>query len=573
MFKNCIALSKVMLKSVFDSGASNIKINKHSKKTSKKSSKSSSLIIASVILVIFLGIPLFVSGFAVGSLIQAYDPSAMSHILDVTIPVMMLAILLLSMISIISVFFFSMDNISLLPLPLKSWEILIARFISSLGFVYLMEAMFVAPIMIGLTVGFDLSLVQILTVLLVLIVLPFFPISLCAIVFTFLSRIINFAKYKNAFTYISIFFAIGISLFISLGSSSISGEINPEDISQIINLIKSSDSLLIKIFPFLIPASLALTSNNIIVRFLWILLFIVINSLFVALFALICNKPYYKTLKESDNHGGKKKKITKEELSSYSSESSSTFKSLVMTEWRTITRSPAFFSNTIMAVLLVPIICVVSFAIGFEAKSGPQGFGFMEFIKDVQNQSLGNSIALLAVVSIILFMCSMNMTSSSAISRMGKSAGFIKTIPVKASTIIYSKLFLGFVLSNLVGLFFIILMAAFGIINIFDSVLLFILICSLNLLDNNIGFYFDLRKPVLNWDNENYAVKNNLNTLWGLLLSFVVIAIIVVLCIIFIAVPFGGYIAYAISLVLSIIGNVLFHLHYKKPAKVLFKTI
>ena len=57
MFKNCIALSKVMLKSVFDSGASNIKINKHSKKTSKKSSKSSSLIIASIILVIFLGIP------------------------------------------------------------------------------------------------------------------------------------------------------------------------------------------------------------------------------------------------------------------------------------------------------------------------------------------------------------------------------------------------------------------------------------------------------------------------------------------------------------------------------------
>ena len=569
MFKNCFALTKILLKSVFDSGAISLKTNK---KSSKKTSKNSSLIVASIILVLFLGVPMFLSGFAIGSIIKSYDPSAMIIMMDNILPIMMLAIFLLSMISIISVFFFSMDNISLLPLPLKSWEILIARFISSLGYVYLMELLFVAPIMIGLSIGFDLSIVQFVIALLVLIALPFFPISICAIVFTYLSRIINFSKYKNAFTYISVFLAIGISLTISLGSSSITGEFNPEDISKIVDLIKTMDSLFIKIFPFLIPAAKALTTSNVLVKLLWILLFLVINSLFVALFAIVCQKPYYKTLKESDNHGGKKKKFSKEELSSYSS-SSSTFKSLVVTEWRTIVRSPAFFSNTIMAVLLVPIIMVVAFAVAFEVEGGSQGFGFSALIQDLQNQSLGNSIALLAILAILLFLCSMNMTSSSAVSRMGKSASFIKTIPVKASTIVYSKLFIGTILSCFVSLAFIILLIVLGIINIFDGLLLFILVCSLNLLDNHFGFYFDLRKPVLNWDNENLAVKNNLNTLWGLLLSFVVIAIIVVLCIIFIAVTNGGYIAYAISLALSILGNVLFHLHYKKPAKLLFKAI
>ena len=163
--------------------------------------------------------------------------------------------------------------------------------------------------------------------------------------------------------------------------------------------------------------------------------------------------------------------------------------------------------------LLMPIIMTVSFAVAFEVEGGPQGFGFQALIQDLQNQSLGNPIALLAILGIVMFICSMNMTSSSAISRMGKSAGFVKTIPVKGTTIIYSKLFIGTILGSVVGLAMTILLCVLGIINVFDSILLFILICSLNLLDNNIGLIFDLKKPILNWDNENMAVKQNLNTI------------------------------------------------------------
>ena len=127
MLKNCFALTKVMLKSLFDGGETN------NKKKKKKSSKNGTLLIASIILVIFLGVPLFFMGFMLGSSISSLDPTIMPNIYDGLIPIMMLAILLLSLISIISVFFYSMDNVSLLSLPLKSWEILIARFISSLG--------------------------------------------------------------------------------------------------------------------------------------------------------------------------------------------------------------------------------------------------------------------------------------------------------------------------------------------------------------------------------------------------------------------------------------------------------
>lgn len=568
MFKNCFALTKVLLHSLFDSGVDNSK-----KKKKKSSSKNGSLIAAAIILLIVLDVPLFIFGLAYGLLFSAEDPSIMTAMWNLLLPASMLLILLLSILSIVSVFFYSMDNTALLPLPLKSWEILIARFISSLGFVYFMELLFVAPIILGMSLGYELSIMQFFVALLVLLLLPIFPVSLCAIIFTFLSRVINFSKYKGAFTYISMFIAIAISLTISLSSSSLGSSMgNPEDITFIFDLLKNTNNPLIYVFPFLIPAVKALTIDSIWIKLLLILLFLVINAVFVAIFAIVCQKPYYKTLRESNNNGGKKKKISKEEVAKETKDGS-TFGSLVSIEWKLLVRSPAFFSNTVLAVIMVPIIMVVMFAVSFEIQGGKEGFGFAALIQDLQGLSIANPIALLGITAIILFLCSMNMTSSSAISRMGKSAGFIKTIPVKASKILYSKVFIGTVLSNLVSLFFLILLCVLGVVNILDAFLIFILVCSLNLLDNHIGLFFDLRKPIIDWDNENKAVKNNLNTLWSMLLSFVVIAIIVVLCIIFIAVQNGGYIAYAISLALSLGGNLLFHLHYNKKAKVLFKAI
>ena len=567
MLKHCFALTKVLIKSLFDT-----KFGGQTKKYKKRNSKASTIALFAVLGLLVI-VPLFAYGYAVGSVIASVDTSVFKIIWNTLLPSAMIIIFLLSILSIVSVFFYSMDNAVLLPLPLKSWEILIARFITSLIFVYFTELLFVAPMIFGLGLGFELSIIQGLTLLLVLIALPVFPVSLCAIIFTFLSRIINFSKYKSAFTYISMFIAIAISLLINVGARSAGSSLeNIENLESIIDAIKTMDTGLINYVPFLIPASSALSSPDILTKLLNIVLLLIINFAFIAIFALLCQKPYYKTLRESGNNGGKKTKITKEEITTQT-KSTPIFKSLVVNEWKTLQRSPAFFSNTVLAIVLVPIIMIGSFAIAFEVEGGKEGFGFAALIQDLQNLSIGNSFALLGVVCIILFLCSMNMTSSSAISRMGKSAEFIKTIPVRPSTILYSKIFIGTMLSNLVSLLFLVLLIFLGITNIFDAVLLFILICSLNLLDNHIGIVFDLRKPFLNWANETAAVKNNLNTLWGMLLSYGVIAIIAVLCIIFSAVQFGGYIAYAILLLGSVVGNLVFHKHYQKKAKELFKAI
>ena len=162
MLKHCFALTKVLIKSLFDT-----KFGGQTKKYKKRNSKASTIALIAVLGLLVI-VPLFAYGYAVGGVIASVDTSVIKIIWDTLLPSAMIIIFLLSILSIVSVFFYSMDNAVLLPLPLKSWEILIARFITSLIFVYFTELLFVAPMIFGLGLGFELSIIQGLTLLLVL---------------------------------------------------------------------------------------------------------------------------------------------------------------------------------------------------------------------------------------------------------------------------------------------------------------------------------------------------------------------------------------------------------------------
>ena len=58
-----------------------------------------------------------------------------------------------------------------------------------------------------------------------------------------------------------------------------------------------------------------------------------------------------------------------------------------------------------------------------------------------------------------------------------------------------------------------------------------------------------------------------------MLLSFAVIIVACGISLLGLLLPYGGYIAYGLILVLSILGNYLFHRYYLKPSKILFKSI
>ncbi len=569
MLKNCLSLTKILLRSLFDMSSP----SKNKPKKKNKKEKKTSLIVLLVVLFLFCGVPFFLSGFALALALYTEDPTIAVSLWQILLPVTTILLIVMSIFAIVSVFFFSMDNQILLPLPLKSWEILVARFITAIIFVYYMELIFVAPILLGAGLGFNLSIFQFIVLLIICLCLPVFPVAFVGVIFTYLSRIINFSKYKDAYTYISMILAIGLSFgitsFMSYGESNMG---SPEGIQSLIDIIRQSENSYIYITPFLIPGITALTNANIFTQILNLVLFLILNSIIVVIFLLLCNKPYYKTLKESGNNGGNKKKISKEIIIK-DTKVTSYFKSGVLTEFKTIVRSPVFFSNTFLVTLIFPLIILITVPLGLAEEGIDNNAIFNELLPQIQGSTIGNSMVLLILLCVFMFFASMNLTSGTAISRMGKSAEFVKCTPIKPIVTINIKIFWGVALSLFTALIFVIPCVVLNIINILDALLLIILLLSLFVFDNYLSLFFDLAKPILNWDNENQAMKNNYNALWGMLLSFVILALIVILCIMLEYVQFGGYVAYAIILLASLLGNFLFYKYYSRSADKVFKNI
>lgn len=568
MFNNTLALIKVLSKSLYDTS-----LNNNAKK--KKIRGKGAFIVLIAIVLLFCAVPFFFSGLSIAQLILIEDASLIPDLWKMILPVFTIAILLLSIITIISVFFLSMENKILLPLPLKSWEILLARFVTALLLIYVIEGMLFAPIIIGVGVGSNLNYVGYLALVVILAALPILPVVIVGSIFTLLSSVINFAKYKEAFNYILIIFAIlisvGLSLLTSAGSNALEGD--QSSIAVILEAIRTNGNSTIQFVPTLIPAVTALTNNNIFIQLLNILLFVVINLGLVALYVILFHKSYYKVLKKFDGVHSKRVKLKSKEYQKETNTSSS-FINGIMVEWKSITRSSIFFTNTILPVFLVPVIFVISFAVAM-AEEGESGFS--EFIALIQGNSISlmDPFVLLIVLGVFVFFASMNMTSCTAISRMGKNAQFVKYIPVSSIETINVKVFWGVFFSVIFSLILSVISVVFSILNVVDALIIFILSTSIFIFLNYLGILLDLRKPNINWDNENAAVKNNLNSLWYMLISVAIIIIIVLIGILIISLnlPFAGYIFAGIIFMLSLFGNYMFYRYYSKGSRVVFENI
>ena len=124
------------------------------------------------------------------------------------LPLGTIMIMMFSVINTISIFFLSNDNNYLLPLPLKPWEIVTARFVVTLVYTYIFEVMMLLPIVVGYGIGSGGFIDYYLYSLVIMLVMPLIPISLLLIVLTYVTRVTNMAKHKDLFTYINLGFVL-----------------------------------------------------------------------------------------------------------------------------------------------------------------------------------------------------------------------------------------------------------------------------------------------------------------------------------------------------------------------------
>lgn len=245
-------------------------------------------------------------------------------------------------------------------------------------------------------------------------------------------------------------------------------------------------------------------------------------------------KAYKKNISISFNNGKNIKKFrkifSKDELVEkieYSYKYKKILLSYLAKEFKMLIRTPMFFMQCIMPVVIVPIILFMPFLMNLnnlESLDMPP----LEELKELAVTKEG-----ICVIFIIMqFLYMMNIISVTAISRDNKNAVFMKYIPINLDTQCMYKVIFSILFNIIPTLYLVVCLKFLLDFKVLDIILISISVLLMSLFESLLLIILDLKNPKINWDSEMTVVKQNMNIMKGYLYQIFVSAIIVTMIIV-----------------------------------------
>jgi len=421
-----------------------------------------------------------------------------------------LLVLLFGLYYVISAFYFSRDLEMLIPLPLKPVEVMTSKFAVILVNEYLTIAVIVLPVVVYFGILSKAGLPYWINGLLVYLLLPIIPLSIVSLLVIGMMRIVNLSRKKDALILLGslILIAAGVGLQFILSRSAGS---HP-DPQVMLRFFTSPNSLLKQIgsvFPPSVWATQALAGGFSGAGLRNLLLLIGVSLALFYGILILAEKLFYKGLIGIGEVAGRKKALSRKELSRRVSSGRRPVRAIFAREWRIMNRTPIFLLNGVLVVVLVPILFVIM------ARAGG-GRGDNAVIL----RALTSAKPLLVTLISAGFMAvsgSLNGTASSTFSREGSQFWMSKVIPVSPREQVTAKFLHSYIIA-LLGIaassFVLVLMMRLRIDDLLPAFGL-ALVASVAL--TAVGMIIDLSRPLLDWTNPQKAIKQNLNVLFGFL--------------------------------------------------------
>ncbi len=371
--------------------------------------------------------------------------------------------------------------------------------------------------------------VQLIPFMLFILLAPF---AMVTILIMILMRYTRFARDKDRFQMITSIFAILVavtfSLLINLQTSS----------GQIPGFSLAAPG---EMAPFLQGALRFIPSSGFGVGMLvhagsWSTLLygsasLAVNALALALLLFLANKLYLPGVLGLKSGARRPRELSPEkQLQALAPRSA--YRAIVNKEWKLLLRTPAFFTQTILGSLLLPVMMVgviIILLLNLE-KTGMVGFSFISFLRLWASSGLWKDFSwllVLVVAGIGAFFSGTNMMSASAISRQGSLFAYSKLMPVPVRTQLLAWLTPGmatmtaiWIILSLGLTLFLAAPASFGLIVFFTAWINAYLV-------QMAGFYTDMIFPVLDWTNEIQPVKNTKSAMVSSLGMFVYIGLLI----------------------------------------------
>jgi len=427
-----------------------------------------------------------------------------------------LLILLFGIYYIISAFYFSRDLEMLIPLPLRPSEVMISKFAVIMINEYLTVAAIVLPVVITFGIMARGGLGFWVNAVLVYLALPIIPLAVVSVLVVAMMRFINVSRKKDILILVGSIVLITASLFLQVGLGRSRGpQANPEAIAA---FFTSPDSLLNRVgskFPPSVWATKAVAGGFSGEGLANLALLLGVSLAFFAGIVVMSEKLFYRGLVGLGETTGKKRRLTRDEMSRRVSSGRRAGAAVFAREWRIMNRTPIFLLNGVLVVIIVPVIFVLMATMG-SGKGGSGGGSDLSAILNTMTST--NPLYVILAAALFMTICgSLNGTSSSTFSREGAQFWISRVIPVApreqaAAKFLHSYLIamLGVVTASVVAAIVLHLkavhLAAAAGLALVAGVLLTV-----------VGMIIDLARPLLDWTNPQKAIKQNLNVLLAML--------------------------------------------------------
>jgi ABC-2 type transport system permease protein len=414
-------------------------------------------------------------------------------------------ILIFGIYYVISAFYFSRDLDILIPLPVRSSEVMLTKFTIILVNEYLTVSFIVLPVFIVFGVLDSRDIGYWINAIVVYLALPVLPLAVISALVVAMMRFINITRKKDFLILIG---SIAL-LVVGFGFPILVGQVGKSDISaqDVALFLSSPNSLPNRVgawFPPSIWATKAIAGGFSAEGLMNLSLFLGTSLLFLGAMIILAEQLFYKGLIGLAETSARRRLLTRDQMSRRISSGRHAVAAIFLRELRIMNRTPVFLLNGVLIVVIIPAFYI------FMAESGPGIFGtaFRNFIAS------GDPLPLMLGLALFMTLCGcVNGTASSTFSREGAQFWISRVIPVPPREQIAAK----FLHSYLMGILGIAAasIALFTILPLKPPLLLAStgLALAANALMTAVGMIIDLARPLLDWANPQKAIKQNLNVL------------------------------------------------------------
>ena len=411
---------------------------------------------------------------------------------------------------IFSVFYFSGDIENLLPLPLRSYQIIGSKFTAALISESVMEFIVIIAAFAGYIIASGRHFWSWIIALFGMFTLPIVPLAYCAIICMLIMLLSGFIKNKDAVNKMTGFLTLAVVVGIAILISNTGGL----DTEHLIEALSNPNNPLLNVMNCIFPQVHFLVSSMVNNTFINLIFYIAVNGFAIAFFLIIAEAVYFKTA-VGINYTAKTRKSKDKIISSLKMHNPCV--TYLKKEFKILFRTPAYFTNCIIINLIWPVFLYIVYLL-----NGKTNF-LDEFIYGIHN---GNEesvlIFILAISALSVLITAANCIASSALTREGKHFAFMKYIPLSYIAQINIKALVSIIISG-AGMIIYVTAAALYL-NLGVKITIFCCLVSLLSVSfvSYFGIFMDSVNPKLVWDSELNALRGNYNIFFNMAMAIVI---------------------------------------------------